>query len=46
MSLPYLVSLFLAPSFPALLVGRGVAAQVFSSNNNNNPNKKKSSFKN
>jgi hypothetical protein len=36
-SLPHLVSFFLAPSTPALLVSRGVTAQApFSSNNNNN----------
>jgi len=34
-SLPHLVSLFLAPPIPALLVGKGVTTQAPSSNNNN-----------
>jgi hypothetical protein len=35
-SVPHLVSFFLAPPFPALLVGRGVTTQAPSSSSNNN----------
>jgi hypothetical protein len=46
-SIPHLVSLFLAPPFPALLVGRGVTTQApSSSNNNNNTNNSNSSNNN
>jgi hypothetical protein len=38
MSLPHLVSLFLAPPIPALLVGKGVTQAPSNSNNNNNTN--------
>jgi hypothetical protein len=40
-SLPHLVSLFLTPLIPTLLVGRSVTTKAPSSSNNTNTSKKK-----